>query len=247
MKTFFKILVLVLLVSFQSCSKGEIEEVNLVEEKKSIEASKAFAASNNQAEEGTLENKMQWGAYLVTRALFNKAAEDDFLNLLTSSYNNNNNNNTVRLDDLLNSSNGAFRNAFAEAFDYYTNVDACDTDGGKPRGAAVPDNEGNSRPGFQAQNNETTSRVGQSFPPPASDLYINQLINNYNFEIFLPNGYVELKELEELEDFYKIISTAVTNNLITNEAYSHSEYNCHIVYTNMTTQTQGNIVMMREY
>ncbi|WP_299891324.1 hypothetical protein [uncultured Lacinutrix sp.] len=241
MKTIFKVLVLLLLVSFQSCSKEEVEETNLVEEKESIEGKKAFAASNNQAEEGTLENKMQWVAYLTARALLQdnpitgNLAEQDFVNVLTGGYTSN----VVRLGDLLNSSDGAFRNAFAKEFGYYSNVDACDTDGGKPKGAAIPDDEGDGRSSFSGQDNETASRVGPSFPSSAAEIYINQLINDYNFEIYLPNGYNEVDNV--------VISTAVTIALINDEAYRHTPGACNVTYINMTAQTQGNIIMLREY
>lgn len=211
MKLFCRILFLIMFVSFYSCEEKELLDQTSIENHSDFKINKsALDIQNEDTDEENLENVMQWVSYLTAQALVrNESAESFFVNTLI----NRSQENAMSLSDLLDNDN-SFRNAFLEEFYYYSGT-ICRTP--TPSGGPKPgDKPGSSTQGF---------------------LYIDMLLNDYNFEFYIPNGYNQ--SLTSVKSSVQV--NAVSEGSQGFNHFGRCEVDEIIIYPN----TRGNILILK--
>lgn len=176
MKTFFKLSILLLVVSFYSCEKEEITEFDTTSNKRVVISntliSNKTTTSNNNPRPYTdaeiLENSLQWVSFLTAQAVLKDApAYTQFIGEL--------NNSTISLSQLLNLNHGNqdFRDAFETEYYIYQNPnqnnEPC-AGGGRPRGVPTP--------------NPCDPPCNTAVTP--FSIYASRLLNDECIELYIP-------------------------------------------------------------
>ncbi|MDH7445379.1 hypothetical protein [Aquimarina sp. 2201CG14-23] len=212
MKSFIRFLLLLLFVNFYSCDKEEFVTPDSIENQNTFKVNKTTLDTySEETEEESLENIMQWVSYLTAQALVrNESAESFFVNTLV----NGSVENTITLESLLDNDN-VFRDAFLEEFYYYHIGSVCRdiTPSGGPR---PTDGAGSGTIGF---------------------LYTHMLLNDYDFEFYLPNGYNQ--SLDNVKS-----SARVDRMLGDLQGYNHFD-RCKVEEITINSNDRGNILILK--
>ncbi|WP_025666853.1 hypothetical protein [Aquimarina megaterium] len=210
MKTIFRFLLLFLFIAFYSCNKEEYIDPNLIENQNAFKVSKtAFDTQIEETEEESLENIMLWVSYLTAQALVrNTSAESFFVNTLGDR----SQTNIIALESLLNNDN-PFREAFITEFRYYTGP-IC----------RVPTPSGTPRPG---------DRPGSG---SLEYLYIHMLLNDYDFELYLPSGYNQSLD--------NVKSSAQVDLIRNSQGFKHFD-RCEVEEIVINSNTRDNVIIVK--
>lgn len=230
MKTPLRLLVLLLIVNFSSCSKEEVVELD---EETSItnteNLSRALPPSETAMSSGISTNAMQWAAYLTAQVFMNSnEGRAQFLEEYNAS-----GTGVVKLSDLLDDhvQDQSFKNAFRAQYSVYAYSElpySCD----------------------QLNNVRTSDRPTPPTIPSGGDdenyfgeiygEFLNAIVNNNCLEFYLPNGYNPLGRT--------IISSAhpLLDQNFNNEAYRHSS-SCNISNVTINGLSKSNVIIVRPF
>lgn len=163
-KTFFRLIVFSLLITFYACDKEELLDDSV--DKNTIENNNykvSYEGISNET--GTKKSRMEWISFIAAQAILsNEDAKSRFITILGNS----NKNKRVALEDLLGHDN-AFRSEFVSVYDYYLKdytQNCVRVIGGLPQ----PDRD-------MDWDNTYESHL------------VNTILKDDNFELYLPNGY----------------------------------------------------------
>jgi hypothetical protein len=243
MKYIFKLVLVLCVFTFNSCEK---EEVPVHENQNSFENFKRTDSSPSSTTMSPLEIRKQWVAYLTAQAILNDIeARQEFLEALNGNFvgSLNVNADVVSLANLISystSSDSYFIHAFETEYNYTFGGENCGMDepgpGGvqtNPRGRPIP----------------PPPPTPVIIPPGASpnpidtsfSIYLNDVLVNYNFEFYLPNGCNDLVPIE----FISSADDALANTLgFSNEGFRHLGQ-CDVYNMIVSYQNQGNVIIVR--
>ena len=207
MKTLYRILLFTLCISLYSCDKEEYLDQDTLESQSVSKTNDVYF--DTQSEEQNIENVMQWVSYLAAQALIrNESAESFFVDVLANS----SSENIIPLENLLGTEND-FSDAFIEEYLYYLGP-ICRVD--KPLGDPTPDTD----PGSGSE----------------EFMYIYHLLNDYDFEFNLPNGYDQNLNI--------VKSTARSNILVGSlQGFKHFD-RCKVEELLISSGTGGNVLIL---
>jgi hypothetical protein len=239
MKTPLKLIALVLIFNFSSCSEEELIETN-IETQSNIAKSTTYVNANVER----LHNIMQWTAYLTTQVLLNsnegRAQFENFYN--------NGNTESIRLADLVGNSvqNESFKNALEDEFYRYILIpESCPEDpmrtSDRPRPPHPPGHP-ETLPGFISWTFNTPDYVPghtiEEIHEERFQHYLELILDDNCLEIYLPNGYnTQVRNIRSS-------AHPLLDQNFNDEAYKHIS-ECNVNTTNVTSRTLGNIIIVR--
>ncbi len=221
MKTFFKLSLLVLVVSLYSCSNDEINETNAIEKENNLQLNKGVPLLPPQANFLSPRNKAQWVAFLTAQAILNDAAAHDaFVNNMGVPGKSNS------FQILLNQN--AFKEAFLNEFEFYYNEDS---NAGCDYGLVVrrPEPEGKPVP----EKADDGDLLYDTLPP---DERYDITVTGKDYYFYLPNGYNSNTNTIKTSAY---IDISVDNN----EGYSHVS-RCDVDNISVSPSTHGNVLIV---
>lgn len=247
MRNTLKLIALVFILNFSSCSEDELIETNS-ETQSSIAKSKTLT----EIEDIRLQNLMQWTGHLAGQvALNNNEGRAQFINAVNAS-----NNGSVKLSDLIhyesdnqNRSYGntdlseSFANALKDEFYKYVLISDFCSNPERTRDRPVPP-ELPGQPNFQHQswiyNYPEPGDTEEEIYEERFQQYLGLILEDNCLEIYLPNGFNT--------PIRNIISSAhpLLDQNFNYEAYKHVA-ECNIDPINITSRTLGNIIIVRPY
>lgn len=241
MKNTLKLIALVFILNFSSCSEEELMETN-IETQSKIAKSTTYDEANVEK----LHNIMQWTGYLTAQVLLNSnEGRAQF-----ESFYNNGNTESIRLAYLVGSSvqNESFKSALKDEFYRYILIpESCPEDPTRTRDRPTPPNppgHPETLSGFISWTFNTPDYVPgltiEEVNEERFQHYLELILEDNCLEIYLPNGYnTPIRNI-------KSSAHPLLDQNFNDEAYKHIS-ECNVDLTNVASRTLGNIIIIRPY
>lgn len=230
MKNVSKLVLLLIILNFSSCSNEEV-----IETSKTNSDVKYLKTADDQIsiEDIRFENLMQWTAYLTTQVLINNDQwSEQFVSL-------NSNTGVIKLEDLFNDNllNTSFIDALEVEFDNHVlqTTSICDIGARSNDRPTPPQLPGSSQSGIQILSWTLTFPVDEE---RWFEEYLELILDDNCLEIYLPNDY-NILEMTAISSAHPLLDHNF-NDL----AFNHTS-TCEIEYASVSDISLGNIIIVR--
>lgn len=228
-----------LFLSINACNTDELLEENMESKILITEERLGIVQQNNEKEE-SLENKMQWIAYITAQALLESG---EARRVFRDELNATGTPTTVSLRDLIGHTvtDASFLSEFKNQFLYYYHIDSGTSDAGC---------DGSGRPNGRPKPPGTIGGIppGTDFNSYIFDLYVASILNDDCLEFYLPNGFMYIESIGNSNPMNTPIKSTAhpLRNETSNEGFYHTS-TCFVTPITINDSIPGFVLVNRPF